>query len=79
MGSNYNNLKKYLDTQIGDHGYVRITKRDGSLLCEGKVSDLRANRMWVLIAEDERRIYRAYTGKSENGERNCIIIELSNW
>lgn len=73
------NLKKFLDTQIGEHGYIRIAKRDNVLLCEGKVKELRENQLWQLIGEEDAKIYRSFSGDSPDTGKRCITIQLYKW
>jgi hypothetical protein len=72
-----NTLKHYLDTQVGDYGYIQILTADGAFLCEGKVNELRANPLFGLINESERKYRRAYLNDSSQmeGKRN-ITIEI---
>jgi hypothetical protein len=69
------NLKKYLDTQIGEQGYIQVRRHDDVYLCEGRVKDLRQNSLWSLIDEENVTYKCAFLDKSEAGHR-CITIIL---
>jgi hypothetical protein len=74
----FSKLKKFLDSQIGEHGYICIYKgkKDKKFYCEGKVAELRATDLWKLIDEENAKISCSYSGQSENG-RKCINIILA--
>ena len=67
------NLKKHLDSHIGDHGYVKIIRHDGAFLCEGILSELRANPLWGLLDEDGASYSKAYSFIRDNGKMGIAI------
>jgi len=69
-------LKKFLDSEIGEHGYIEIQRNDGAFLCEGKVGELRAVPLWELLDEDNAKIKMSILSVSQSGKR-CIKIVLS--
>ncbi|MDR0325402.1 MAG: hypothetical protein LBI19_04815 [Oscillospiraceae bacterium] len=70
-------LKKYIDRQIGDHGYISVIRHDNAFLCEGRVGELRSVPLWELIDEESAIVHCAYSGTSESG-RPCIVIKLED-
>ncbi|MDR0326590.1 MAG: hypothetical protein LBI19_10930 [Oscillospiraceae bacterium] len=70
-------LKRYLDGQIGEHGYVCIRRHDNAFLCEGKLGELRSVPLWELIDEENAKVKCAYSGTSESGRR-CIVVKLAD-
>ena len=67
-------LKKFLDTIIGEHGYICIYNESKNFLCEGIVSNLRNDSLWELLNEEEAKVECSYSGTSENGKKAIIII-----
>ena len=72
-------LKKYLDKEIGDHGYIQILRYDNALLCEGIVCDLRTVPLWELIVERETEVKKAYSSVSQSGRKCTTIVLKKRW
>jgi hypothetical protein len=66
-------LKKYIDKNIGEHGYICIYSEEKKFYCEGIVSNLRNAQLWGLLDEENAKVKCAYSGTSENGKRAIII------
>jgi len=73
------NLKKYLDKEIGEHGYIEIRRYDNAFLCEGKLGELRTVPLWELINESESEYSKAYLGTSESGKRSIVVHLKKRW
>jgi len=71
----YKNLKEFIDSQIGEHGYIEIERNNGVFLCEGKVSELRAVALWRLLDEDNAKVKASMLSESQSGKK-CIKIIL---
>ena len=69
-------LKRFLDSTVGEHGYICIRNKRNDFLCEGIVSDLRNNQLWELLDEENTDIIYACVGESESG-RKAIIIKIN--
>jgi len=67
-------LKKFLDTTVGEHGYICIYNESKNFLCEGIVSNLRNDSLWKLLDEEDAKVKCSYSGTSENGRKAIIII-----
>ncbi|MCL2198162.1 MAG: hypothetical protein FWB80_04485 [Defluviitaleaceae bacterium] len=67
-------LKKFLDTQIGEHGRVEILRSSGTFLCEGIVKDLRQSPLWRLMDEENAKCKQAMHIEKADGKYVQIMI-----
>ena len=67
------NLPTFLNSQIGEHGYICIRNKKGGLVCEGKVNHLRTLSFSKILNDEGVKIQKAMLGESIFGKK-CINL-----